>query len=299
MYSASDLAGWWEKQKAISVEATRTSLENWVQEHPSMFSVIVATAAQTLVEFPMALGAGFVDVLNLGKGTAEGGWGYAEDGLRLLTVAAPLARGGRTLLSRVVALQDAQLPNCTWMSAVKALRETGTRHFATLKDLMGAAKVSSTGGAWVDELVAPLRQIGARIRMLQNPTMMDDVIQAAKANRDGVVMFSVRFSNGSGHTLLASRHPLQGVFIADRSGKIVRGLAELEQLYPGISQAIPYGTMAVADAARVIKALDAVSIASMLALEVVSVLNPQSDSKKSTGPKTPTKSEVGKYNTRR
>jgi len=276
--TASDLADWWEEQRRISTEWSRRGLDEFVEKNPGMVSVIVATAAQTLVEFPMVVGSGVVDTLNLGKGAAEGGWGWAQDGLRLLSVAAPLARGGRTILSRVVKFADANLDNCTWIAATKALRETGTKHFGVLEDLMkaaGKATSAETGPAWVNEVTPFLKQLGARVKDLPNPQTMEDVARAAKAAPDGVVMFSVEWA-GKGHTLLAQYHPLQGVLIADRSGVIVKSLAELAKFYgPGISAAKPYGGMALVEAAQLIKGLNVAGLASMLGLELVAVLSPE------------------------
>jgi nucleoid-associated protein YgaU len=279
MKTASDLADWWEEQRRISTEWSHRELDEFVEKNPGTVSVILATAAQTLVEFPMVLGSGMVDTLNLGKGAAQGGWGWAQDGLRLLSAVAPLARGGRTLLSRVVKFADDNLDNCTWIAATKALRETGTRHFGVLEDLMQAAgkasKAETAGGSWVNEVTPFLKQLGARVKDLPDPQTMDDIVKAAKAAPDGVVMFSVEWA-GSGHTLLAQYHPLQGVRIADRTGVIVKSLAELTKFYgPGIATAKPYGSMALIEAAKLIKGLNVSGLAGMLGLELIAVLSPE------------------------
>jgi hypothetical protein len=271
----SQVADWWEEQRRQTSGLVRKSLDQYIEENPSMFRVVVATTAQTAVDFPMALGAGFVDTLNLGKGAAEGGWGYVQDGLRFVSLAAPLASQGRALLSRVI-LVDGALPNCTWVAATKALRLTGTRCFAVVEDLVRAAglnNIQETGGAFVDRMMPYLQQLGARVRPLATPASMNDVIQAARANRDGVVMFSVEWFKG-GHTLLASYNPFRGVLIADRSGAVVGSLRELERYYEGISGATPYGTMAVVDAARVVKATNTGGVLSLLALQVKAVFVP-------------------------
>jgi LysM repeat protein len=279
MYTASDLADWWEEQRRTSTEWSRRSLDEFVEKNPGTVSVILATAGQTLVEFPMVIGSGFVDTLNLGKGAAEGGWGWAQDGLRLLSLVGPLAKGGRTVLSRVVTFADANLDNCTWIAATKALRQTGTKSFAVLEDLMRVAgkatPAETAGGNWVSEITSFLKQLGGRVRPLGNPQSMEDVIRAAKAAPDGVVMFSVEWAGG-GHTLLAEYHPLQGVLFADRTGVLVKNLSELSKFYgPGISNATVYGDMALVEAARLIKAMNASSLASILGLEIMAVLSPE------------------------
>jgi hypothetical protein len=137
----------------------------------------------------------------------------------------------------------------------------------------GLSSIKQTGPAFVDRLLPCLRQLGARVRLIGNPAAMEDVMAAARSNPDGVVMFSVKWSAG-GHTLLASAGPLRGVQIADRSGKVVRSLAELERFYPGIGAATPYGSMAVVEAARIVKMTNSAGILSQLALEVKSVFVP-------------------------
>src|SRR5690348_4450501 len=175
MWTASDLVDAWEANRQYLADHTRSSLDDFVDEHPGWFGVVLATTAQTLVEAPMAIGSGFVDVLNLGKGAAEGGWGYLQDGLRFITIVAPLARGGQAIISRILAVGQGE--NCTWIAATKALQITGTRPFAMLSDLASAAgrPVSATGPAFVDELVAALRALGARLRLLPNPQTLADV----------------------------------------------------------------------------------------------------------------------------
>jgi hypothetical protein len=251
MATASDLADWWEKNRQQTAGYSDRALTDYVQAHPGLFAVVVAGSAQTAVEFPMAIGAGFVDLLRLGKGAAEGGFGYLQDGLRFISIAAPLARGGQAILSRVLAAGT--LDNCTWIAATKALQATGTRPFALVRDLANAAglKTSATGGAFIDELLAALRQLGAKVRLLPNPGSLNDVLQAASGNRNGAVVFSVTWRNAAftppevGHSLVAAWDAAANVVrFADRSGRVISSLAELERLYPGIGSATPYGTMA-------------------------------------------------------
>ncbi|HEY2377953.1 MAG TPA: hypothetical protein VGH98_18410 [Gemmatimonadaceae bacterium] len=285
MWSASDLADSWEANRQYLANHTRQSLDQFVDEHPGWFGVVLATTAQTLVEAPMAIGSGFVDVLNLGKGAAEGGWGYLQDGLRFITIVAPLARGGQAVLSRILAVGQGE--NCTWIAATKALQITGTRPFAALSDLANAAgrPVSATGPAFIDELVAALRALGARLRLLPNPGTLADVERAVAANRNGVTLFSVEWSNpayrgGVGHTLAAAWNAARGcVVFVDRSGNVVAGLAELERLYPGIGGATPYGTMAfiqngLIPQASLLKGTVVSSIADAVFLELKTVFAP-------------------------
>jgi len=251
MPTASDVADWWEENRQYAAGYTDRALSQYVQDNPGLFAVVVAGSAQTIVEFPMAIGAGFVDVLNLGRGAADGGLGYLQDGLRFRSVVAPLARGGQAVLGRVLAA--GALDNCTWIAATRALPVTGSRPFALVRDLAKATglKTSGTGGAFVDELLPLMKKLGARFRVLTTAGNMDEVVKAASSNRKGVVMFSVEWVHAAfnpqnvGHTLFAAWDAgLQAVRFTDRSGRVISSLTKLRDLYPGIQNATPYGAMA-------------------------------------------------------
>jgi len=92
MFSASDAADWWDRQHAESKKV----LDQYVDDNPGLFSVVVATTLATAME----VGAGTVDALRLGKGVAEKGVaGLGEDALRLISLpvvgGAVLGAGGR------------------------------------------------------------------------------------------------------------------------------------------------------------------------------------------------------------
>jgi hypothetical protein len=103
---------------------------------------------------------------------------------------------------------------------------------------------------------------------------MEEVFQAARANRDGVLMFSVKWiKNGKtvAHTLIARWTPW-GVQIVDRTSKVARSLSELEKLVPGygpISTAVPYGKALFVENSIAVKALTNVpSLLNTLAVEI-------------------------------
>src|SRR5262249_48539443 len=155
--------------------------------------------------------------------------GYAQDGLRVLQVAGPAAKLSRFTLAKVLA--DAPGGVCTWVSATKALRQMGVKHLATLADLARAhgVPVEALGGAFVDEVIPAMRQLGARVENLGEATSFEAVKNAA-ARGKGVVLFSVEWANAAGrqvgHTLYAYRNTFGQLRIADRTGKIVSSLAE-------------------------------------------------------------------------
>jgi hypothetical protein len=65
MKAVSDIADWWDEQHRTSKKA----LDQFVDNNPNLFGVIVATAVATSME----IGAGTVDMLRFGQGMAEGG----------------------------------------------------------------------------------------------------------------------------------------------------------------------------------------------------------------------------------
>jgi LysM repeat protein len=243
MRTASDIADWWDEQSRIS----RRELDAFVDEHPDWFGVLVAGVTATTMD----LGAGMVDVLRLGEGAAEGGLkGLGKDGLRMLQFAPAAGRVGRFALARV--LTDPGRGICTWIAATKALRQIGTKAFASVDDLARAAglrSISQLGGAFVDELVPVLRRLGARVTLLNNPGSLEAVNAAVRG--EGVVLFSVKWGQ-VGHTLYAFRNALGRVVYADRTGKVVSSLSELERFYSGISNAKVYGSAALLEGPRIL-----------------------------------------------
>lgn len=258
MYTASDAADWWEKNRKYTGEWADRELSAFVDAHPNFFAVVLATTAKTAIEFPMTIGAGFVDILNLGKGAAEGGWGYLQDGLRFVSALAPLARGGQAIVSRVLAMGTEG--NCAWIATAKALMQTGTKTFASVGNLTKVSGVTSGGVQSVTELVDPIKKIGGVVKELPQPATVVDLIGAAKANTNSALVFAVRWTNpayvsptnpagGAGHALVASWDAVKGFVIADRTGKVVKTLSELDKFYPGIgSSQLSGGLIAIKNA---------------------------------------------------
>ena len=233
MWLFTDLADWWDEKKQESSKY----LHEFVDEHDSWWAIAIAGSVQTA----MNLGGGFVDVLRLGDGVRKGTWrGVLQDGLRLLSLAGPIAKVGRGI-SRVL-VADPGGGVCAWVSATQALRQTGVQHFATIEDIaLAAGKVP--GGATMMELEKILTAAGADVRVLSTPATMAAVNELVRANPQGVVMFGIRWVSSKGatvrHALYAFRNVLGKVKIVDRSGKVVESLSELEGVYKGISAATP------------------------------------------------------------
>jgi LysM repeat protein len=249
MWAASDIADWWSEQHRTS----KRELDEFVDEHPNWFGIIVAGTTATAMD----IGAGLIDVLRLGEGVAEGGLkGVAQDGLRLLHVAPAVGRLSRFALARVMVDPNPARGICTWVSAAKALRQVGAKAFASVDDLAQAAAFQSIrqlGGAYVHQLTPVLQKLGARITSLGTPANLEAVNVAVR--RESVVLFSVEWIRAGrqvGHTLYAFRDSVGRVRYADRTGAVVGTLAELEKFYTGIGGAKVYGTAALVQGPRIL-----------------------------------------------
>jgi hypothetical protein len=254
-----------------------------------------AAASYAGFKFSSTVAKGFIDVLRIGDGVRRGGWGYGEDALRALMVVGPALRGVRWAAGLVATVDfDASLGNCAWVASARSLRLSG-RLFASVENLarwagLGARETGGVSG--VTELAPTLRLLGSGVRTVVPKgkpaiTTMEEVFQAARANRDGVLMFNVKWGK-FGHALIA-RWGLTGVRIIDRTGQVVRSLSELERFYPGISTATPFGEALFVENAITVKAIATIpSLLNTIAVEVKPVIYRKGDlTGKATNPTAP------------
>jgi LysM repeat protein len=271
MWVFTEIADWFDKTRHENEKFVDSELQPWVattlyEDHSWYRNVGVWTAAGTLYalnKFTTTVAAGFVDVLRLGDGVQEGGWGYGKDALRLLMVVGPALRGARYVIAGIQELDIGQAAlnqtlqqgasfadalravpwagNCGWVAAARILRQTGTGVFAELSDVARAAgmDVADTGGlSSVTDLDAPLRFLGASTKTAQI-NGMKGLADLVSKNPYGAVMFGVRWiRNGvaQGHALVAFRNFFGGISILDRSGKVFATLADLP--YKGIANGV-------------------------------------------------------------
>lgn len=239
MWAASDIADWWDEQH----RQAQKELDHFVDCNPNLFGVIVATAVQTAMD----VGAGTVDTLRFGQGTAEGGLkGVGKDALRLIGLAGPLGRGAKLIqtsanakLARLIVDPGGGI--CGWVSGAQALRQTGTKAFAAVDDLAKALgkSIAELGGSQLAGRVELFKQIGARISALKSVQSFDDIAKLTK-NDGSVTMFNVfgkRIEGGVlkdvGHAVYAFRDSLGRLRILDRggsAGKVGEVFESLEQL---------------------------------------------------------------------
>lgn len=234
MRTASDLAEWWDKQHAIS----KTALDEFVDENPGLFGVVLATALATAME----VGKGTVDVLRLGEGLAEGTvGGVGTDALRALSIVGTVGKGAKIIKEVVGRSQMMKLivdpggGKCIYASATQALRQTGQKAYMSVDDLakeLGETMKDSglTGGE--------LRLLLLKLKAAVGPTVMPSNWKQIErmVPRDGsVVSFGMKFTNGVAHRVYAFRDGLGRVKIMDRggsAGKLPEVFNSLEELLP-------------------------------------------------------------------
>lgn len=294
------IADWWDTQRRETMQI----LDNWVADTrggEQTFAVIMSGTVQTAMD----LGQGFVDVLRIGRGVQQGTVrGVAQDGLRLLTIAGPATRALRLssrVISRFAPIAADTSPAtgiCTWVSGANALRATGVRHAATAADVMAAASsdaaaasAAATGAAInIAPIVPTLRAMGANPSIATGVSSMQAlsnfVRQASRGGRTltqghqgGVTLFSVFWEHPQqhatvGHTLAAYIDSLGCFRILDRTGRVFSSLAEMESLYPGISNVSGWGNFVahVPDAVALRLASGVGSILQVIGFETNSVL---------------------------
>jgi hypothetical protein len=266
-----EAADWFDKTRQDNEKWIDSELQPWVattlyEDSPWYRNVGVWTASGTLYalnKFTTTVAAGFVDVLRLGDGVQEGGWGYGKDALRLLMVVGPALRAARWAVTLVAAVDEIPAAgNCSWIAATRIARWSGTKPLAVLGDVakaQGLGGIGETGGAYADELLPALQNLGARASLVTKElNSLQDVAQVVAENPNGATMFSVEWQTGGqnvGHTLFAVRNVLGGMTIIDRSGMAVKNLAELQGLYSGIGSATVYGTSIVVDSSMLVRSI--------------------------------------------
>jgi hypothetical protein len=232
--------------------------------------------------------AGFVDFLRIGDGVKKGGWGYAQDALRLLMVLGPifkLAGIARIGIVRVFQMVDPGGEACAIITARAALMLSGIRHFISLSRVFEAAgtdipQLKETGGITLQALKQLLADLGASVSSTKatGSTVEEALINAVADNPRTTVVFGVKWEvwveeldkvtkqmktvlKPVGHAMIAFRNAATGALrIFDRSAMTAYdSLAALEKAgYTGISQAalVENGTVLVVDNSTVVNLLE-------------------------------------------
>ena len=261
MLGLEKIANWWDGKHKESEDI----LQEWVNNNNSDLEMNAKAVVATIVSTSMILGAGLVDVLRIGEGIKKGGtWGYFQDGLRLLSIAGPIAR-----LGRLGAAKWTFDPGGNWCASIamaKALRQTGTKLFIRASEVIQKTGFAPTN---LNQFIPVLKSMGARVREVSKLKDMKALEQLVADNPKSVIMFGVtwKFPSGEivGHALYAFRDTFGAFKIADRSGKIVSTLSELNVYYPAIGSATPQGAALIIYNSVIV---EGTSLASMLAIEV-------------------------------
>src|SRR6266436_5868805 len=138
----------------------------------------------------MNLGGGFVDTLRIGDGVRQGtARGILQDGLRLLSLAGPIARVGRGIARIAVPNPSGEI--CGFVSGTRALRQTGSKHLAVIEDLIKASGRDpgavlggmESGRVLMKNLEEALKSAGAEVCTLPKPATIAGVTELAKKKR--------------------------------------------------------------------------------------------------------------------
>jgi hypothetical protein len=189
-------------------------LDEMVFSYPNHFTVVLATTMYT----GGAIVRGFVDVLRLGEGVKQGGWGYGHDALRLTAVAGPLAKLGiralgtiaRPLAREAALVDDVQgvlgdpgSGRCAWIASTRALRMLqgegrlavmpGSGMWITVEDVARALKLPSDAvqGQSVRGVMQVLQQLGVRHTVTQVQSI-DDISAIIRAANGRPVIVAMR-----------------------------------------------------------------------------------------------------------
>jgi hypothetical protein len=247
-FAAADIADWFDEKR----KKRERDLEEWVVDNPQWWNVALATIGATSMEF---LG-GYVDVLRLGEGAAEGGWrGYGKDALRAISII-PI---GRIVLLRGPALRARLLPQslqvaarvkgvtgpCTFQAVNNAMQIVrGKSLFVTVRKIaealgkpIGAFAKNAQGkliaAAWVDDLVNVIRANGGRVKLVQGLKKIEEVVELARREGSPVIFAFETVVKEAGkervikHSVIAIRDLTGRVKFADYGGKLFTTLDEL------------------------------------------------------------------------
>ncbi len=285
MWVLSKIADAFDQIRKENEDWLDNELQQWFdttvyEEHSTIRNIgvwVTSGAAYSLNKFSTTVASGFLDVLRLGDGVKEGGWGYGKDALRLLMVLGPAARAARFATSLVTAVDISEgiASDCAWVNAARLLRFTGTLPLAQLGDVAKAAGIAAADAGAVEKLeslVPALNSLGADARTVSGDVKtLTDLAKVVKNAPDSAYMFAVEW-NDRAHALIAYRTIFGNVRIIDRTGKLFSELSEVEDFpnpfsskaiqkmigYKGIGQAKLYGVPIAVKNTTVVKSLSVI-----------------------------------------
>ena len=130
---------------------------------------------------------------------------------------------------------------CTWVAGSHAVRLVKATSYMTVSRLMKLACLDNVPirSLFISDLIPTFQRLGIRVTSMFTATATkvgpEAVLNLAKSCK-GVILFTVRWGNGEGHSLVASFSAAAGkVHIIDRAAVAVESFSELDRFYPGIS----------------------------------------------------------------
>ncbi|MGH7435365.1 MAG: LysM peptidoglycan-binding domain-containing protein [Polyangiaceae bacterium] len=264
MWVFTEIADWFDRQRIANNKFLDDTFQDWVsyaEQHgddPGFASALrnVAIYAGTgslyaVNQLSTTVASGFVDILRIGDGVKKGGWGYAQDAVRLLSIA-PVLRYARLALVNV-AMVDVEADICAWVAARNALLLTGQKHFVSLFKVLETAGVDleqldKYAGALMEEIQAVFAILNVESTVVSTGDAVEQTVLGALGDgQSRLAVFGVRWwtviegeVTRVGHVLIGRRNAISGVLeIIDRDGNVYGSLADLEFRYPpGISKAV-------------------------------------------------------------
>jgi hypothetical protein len=167
--------------------------------------------------------ATFIDPLRLGAGAKKGGFGYVEDGLRVIGLF-----GGFLKIFKLAKMGRVAggLMSCTPTSLAKATR-VASLSFTTMEEVAqgtgSGLEFGSSGpvrGAWIEQVLPKIQKI---VTVEAKAVSGSSDIEALVAQRKGPVVFSVEWKGpsgipGGGHTMMAYQTEGGAFKLADQFG---------------------------------------------------------------------------------
>ncbi len=244
MWYFTEIADWFENNRRQSDQIS----DRWVES--SNYNEAVMIVASTTKAFE-TIGAGFVDILRLGDGMAEGSLkGIGTDALRFVAIF-PVGKVTKLLssakgLARAMVVVDTGGPNCFWVASAKAFAQINHKFngklFASVGDLAKALGMDM-GNLWkipsLEMGLSYLKMLGAQIGPVKNVSTIRDIEKMVPFD-GSVVMMAVNVMNRTkvigGHAIYAFRNVSGQVRYMDRttgsiSQKAYKSISEIAPMY--------------------------------------------------------------------
>ena len=256
-YSRFKVADDFRFAKDSNMKAYQTSAQVWVNSVAKDYgddfwrtygTAFIASLGEVLLDFVQGVGeATFIDPLRLGEGYEKGGFGYVEDGLRIVGVFGGLIK---VLKFAKLARVGGGLMSCTPTSVTKGVR-LASLSFITVEEVAantgaGLSPVAANySGAWIEQVIPNISKI---VRVERRAIMGFHDLEAIVAEQKGPVTFSVEWSGapgipGGGHSMLAYRSPSGAFLLADQFGNSHAWRAGVNgiEIIAGPASAVPGG----------------------------------------------------------